>query len=127
MAYTQEEKKQWRERMNGLIKMVSALTPEQREEMARRMPITTCEGHALSAYNACFLSLQTELELTINGGFRQWQAAGRTVSPGQKAAGYIYVPMKKKKDGQDAVDEKLRFRLVPVFDIAQTEESAVAA
>ena len=70
---------------------------------------------------------QTELTLTIIAGFRQWQAAGRQVSPGQKAAGYIYVPLKRKKDGQDITPEKLRFRLVPVFDIAQTEESVAAA
>ena len=103
MAYTAEEKKAWRERMNELIKQVSALEPAQREEIARRMPIVTCEGHAISAYNACFLAMQIELTLTIIGGFRQWQAAGRQVSPGQKAAGYIYVPMKRKKDGQDMI------------------------
>ena len=127
MAYTAEEKKQWREKMNSLIKQVSALEPAQREEMAKRMPIVTCEGHAISAYNACFLAMQTELALTVVGGFRQWQVAGRQVSPGEKAAGYIYVPLKKKKDGQDITEEKLRFRMVPVFDIAQTEEVAVAA
>ncbi len=111
--------------MNGLIKQVSALTPEQREEIARRSPIVTSEGHPISAYNACFLTMQTELPLTIVGGFRQWQMAGRQVSPGQQAAGYIYVPMKGKDDAPK--EEKLRFRLVPVFDISQTEEIAVAA
>ena len=121
--YSDAEKKAWRERMNGLIKQVSALEPEQREEISRRMPIVTCEGHPISGYNHCFLTMQTVLTLTIIGGFRQWKRAGRTVSPGQKAAGYIYVPMKKK----DTVEEKLRFRLVPVFDISQTEEAAVAA
>ena len=125
--YSDAEKKQWHERMGVLIKQVSALAPEQREEIARRSPIVTSEGHPISPYNACFLSMQTELTLTIVGGFRQWQAAGRQVSPGQKAAGYIYVPLKRKKDGQDITEEKLRFRLVPVFDIAQTEEVAVAA
>ncbi len=125
--YSDEERKAWRERMNGLIKQVSALEPAQREEMARRMPIVTSEGHSLSPFNACFLSMQTELPLTIIAGFRQWQSAGRQVFPGQKAAGYIYVPMKRKKDGRDITEEKLRFRLVPVFDIAQTEESVAAA
>ncbi len=127
MAYSQEEKKAWHERMGVLIKQVGELSPEQREEIARRMLIVTCEGHPISGYNHCFLSMQSNLNITIIGGFRQWQAAGRQVSPGQKAAGYIYVPMKKKKDGKDITEEKLRFRLVPVFDISQTEEIAVAA
>ncbi len=126
MAYTPEEKKQWHQKMNGLIKTVSALTPEKREEMAKRMPIVTSEGHPISPYNACFLSMQTELTLTIVGGFRQWKRTGRQVTGGQSAAGYIYVPMKKKKDAQDITEEKLRFRLVPVFDISQTEEMAAS-
>ena len=68
--------------------------------------------------------MQTEETLTIIGGFRQWERASRRVKKGNKAAGYIYVPMKKKdSEGKDVeTDEKLRFRLVPVFDIAQTEE-----
>jgi len=125
--YSDQEKKQWRERMNGLIKQVGELSPEQREEISRRSPIVTCEGHPISPYNACFLSMQTELTLTIIGGFRQWKRAGRQVSAGQKAAGYIYVPLKREKDGKELIPEKMRFRLVPVFDISQTEEIAVAA
>ncbi len=125
--HSDAERKEWREKMNGLIKQVSGLSEEHRAEMARCMPIVTCEGHAISGFNHCFLSMQTDKAITIIGGFRQWERAGRTVSKGMKAAGYIYVPMKKKKDGKDITEERLRFRMVPVFDISQTEESAVAA
>ncbi len=113
MAYSQEEKKARRERMGVLIKQVGELSPEEREEIARRMPIVTCEGHPISPYNACFLSMQTELNLTIIGGFKQWQRSGRQVSPGQKAAGYIYVPMKKKKDSILARPKRQRSLLNP--------------
>jgi hypothetical protein len=126
--HSDAERKEWREKMNGLIKQVSGLSEEHRAEMARRMPIVTCEGHAISGFNHCFLSMQTDKAITIIGGFRQWERAGRTVSKGVKAAGYIYVPLKKKDtEGETRIPEKLRFRMVPVFDISQTEESAVAA
>ena len=127
--HSDAQRKEWREKMNGMIKEVSGLSNERREEIARKYPIITSDGHAISAFNTVFLTLQTELSLTIIGGFKQWERAGRTVAKGVKAAGYIYVPMKGKKDaeGETRTPERLRFRMVPVFDIAQTEESAVAA
>ena len=122
--HSDAERKEWRERMNGLIKQVGQLSPEQKAEIAKKYPIITCEGHTISGFNSCFLTMQTEMPLTIVAGFKQWERAGRTVAKGEKAAGYIYVPMKGKKDAEE---EKLRFRMVPVFDISQTEESTVAA
>ena len=119
---TDEEKKEWHEKMRAMVKQVGQLSPEQKAEIAAKYPIVTCEGHEISGFNSCFLTMQTETPLTIIGGFRQWERAGRMVTKGNKAAGYIYVPMKGKKDAEE---EKLRFRMVPVFDISQTEESAV--
>ncbi len=126
--HSDAERKEWRERMNGLIKQVSGLSEDERAEIAQRMPIVTCEGHAISGFNHCFLAMQTDKAITIIGGFRQWERAGRTVSKGMKSAGYIYVPLKKKDtEGETQTPEKLRFRLVPVFDVSQTEEIAVIA
>ena len=100
MAYTPEEKKQWHQKMNGLIKQVSALTPEKREEMAKRMPIVTSEGHVISAYNACFLTMQTELPLTIIGGFRQWKVrkdSKARLNSSMKASMWADVPIFSRK------------------------------
>ena len=102
--YSDQEHKEWRERMNGLIKQVSGLSDDARVEMAKRMPIVTCEGHAISGFNHCFLAMQSDKAITIIGGFRQWERAGRTVAKGNKAAGYIYVPLKKKDaEGETAL------------------------
>ena len=117
--YSDAQRQEWKDKMQGLIKQVSNLSAADKEKLAETNPITTCEGHAISPYNHCFLAMQTDKPLTVIGGFRQWQRAGRMVSKGNKAAGYIYVPMKGKTDDPD---KKLRFRMVPVFDISQTEE-----
>ena len=122
---TDEEKKQWKEKMAALVKEVGQLSTEQKAEIAAKYPIVTCEGRAISPYNCCFLTSQTEISLTIIGGFKQWGRAGRMVAKGNKAAGYIYVPMKGKDDAPK--EEKLRFRMVPVFDISQTEEIETVA
>ena len=117
---TDAEKQAWRDKMRGFVNKVGSLTPEQRSELAQRMPITTCEGHSLTAFNQVFLSMQTDIPLTVIAGFRQWKKANRQVSQGQHAAGYIYVPMGSKKD-DELTDEDIHFRLVPVFDVSQTE------
>ncbi len=117
---SESEIKDWHSKMNGLIKQVSALTPDQKEKIAADFPIMTSEGHQISPFNACFLTIQTETALTIIAGFKQWNRAGRCVAKGETAAGYIYVPMKGKDDAPK--EERLRFRMVPVFDISQTEE-----
>jgi len=55
------------------------------------------------------------------------------VRQGEKAAGYIYVPLgtsKTAEDNEDAAEgkrESLRFTLVPVFDVTQTQELEAAA
>jgi hypothetical protein len=128
MKRTDEEKRAWHDKMKGFVKQVHAMTPEEQAELSKRMPIVTCEGHALSMYNQAFLSLQTGSPVTVVGGFKQWQRAGRKVVKGQHSAGYIYVPLiPTPKEGEKdiAVDpENVRFRLVPVFDVTQTEEMA---
>jgi len=135
MKRSDEERKAWREGMNRLIKQVGAMSEEEREQVARRLALITCEGHPLSMFNACFLTTQTRMTLTVVAGFQQWRKAGRTVRQGERAAGYIYVPTgKRRSDDEDAPstpDEKesIRFMLVPVFDVSQTDalEAAVAA
>ena len=124
MTYTTEEKTEWKATMRGLVSQVSKMTPEERQAFAARMPIITCEGHPLSLFNQCYLLIQQSngTILTIVGGFRQWKKAARTVVSGAKSIGYIYVPMGNGKREDEEEDREVNFRLVPVFDIAQTEE-----
>ena len=128
------DKKQWKARLREICRQIGAMSDEQRATVAACMPITTCEGHPLSLYNQCFLALQAQATLTIVGGFRQWKKVGRHVRAGEHAAGYIYVPIgPKSTDDPDESEDRpedrpedetsVRFTLVPMFDIAQTEST----
>ena len=129
----QEEKTAWKDKMYGFVKQIRALSQEDRETLSNKMPVTTCEGHALSVYNQCMLAMQSKTPLTIIGGFNQWKKSGRKVSSGQHTIGYIYVPMIQKTKNDEPkeisglrvhMDKEVRFRLIPVFDVSQTEELA---
>lgn len=63
-------------------------------------------------------------------GYKQWLAVNRKVTPGQKAAAYILIPLFGKKDktsvkdGREVTEEQsfiYGFKGVAVFDISQTE------
>jgi hypothetical protein len=109
--------------MRNLCKKVSDLAPEQREELAKKFPISTCEGRTLSVFNQCFLQMQSESTLTLVGGFKQWKKVGRVVRKGEHSAGSIFVPLGKKKEEEvDPEDDSVKFILVSMFDITQTEE-----
>lgn len=127
MKRTPEEVAAWKERLAGVAAKVRALPADRQAALAAEYGTVTAEGHQLSAYNSIFLAMQAGRPLAQVGGFRQWRKAGRMVSKGERAVGYMYVPMKRRNgDGDTAgsdgeTDEKLRFRLVPVFDVTQTE------
>ena len=105
-------------RLRQLAQQISRLDEEQRRTIAQRCNPTTIEGHPLSAHNCCMIWYQNEAA-TIVGGFRQWLAAGRHVRKGEHGLG-IWCPMiKKQEDGPDDV----RFRIVTVFDVSQTDEN----
>jgi len=128
--YSETERKAWREQIRALVKRVADMPAEHRAALAAQSPIVTCEGHPLSPYNTVYLLMQGATTATIVAGFRQWRKAGRHVRAGEKAAGYIYVPtFSKTEDGSEdgEPDTTVRFRLVPVFDVAQTDEGAEVA
>lgn len=61
-------------------------------------------------------------------GFKQWQADGRQVKKGEKAASYILVPLRRTiREKNDKGEEESRpgalygFKGIPVFDVSQTE------
>lgn len=121
-----------KERAADLVRTIAAMTDEQREALAARLPtVVNPDGHALSFRNTALLIEQSGREdLTIVAGFRQWKQHGRHVRKGEHAAGYIYVPMMLKKNGGAVeIDENgeekkdLRFRLAAVWDVSQTDET----
>jgi len=133
MKRSDEERKAWREAMNRLIKQVGAMSAEEREQVAARLGIVTSDGHVLSFYNQCFLAAQGAGSATIVAGFQQWRRAGRCVRKGEHSCGVIYVPTgKRRSDEEEAPSnpeekESIRFMLVPVFDVSQTDALQAAA
>lgn len=106
-----------------LAKQVSKMTDAQRDELVSRMAApATIEGRALSARNSIMLYTQLQ-RVTVVGGFRQWLKAGRSVAKGSSAL-WIYAPSPYKVTVDGETKEELRFRLVPVFDVSQTETAA---
>lgn len=123
-----------REKMRGLAKTVSAMTPEQRTAIFSAHPVMTIEGRALSMFNTCFLVSQLET-VSIVGGFAQWRAAGRVVNKGEHGLA-IWIPMKGRAEKEDLnkqegeisskdLKDNMRFALATVFDIGQTSEIEV--
>lgn len=113
------------ERFAEFRRVVSAMSEDERAELARRMPIVNVTGHALSVFNNCLLIRQAAgAPLTIVGGFKQWLAAGRVVAAGQH--GYaIWYPRGKRKEAETDDDTKtgrVSFGTATVFDISQTVE-----
>ncbi len=118
-----------RERAQHLAGKLGAMSAEDRQRVADRLPsVFNPDGHALTITNTVFLYMQSErTDLTMVAGFRQWIKAGRSVDKGQKAAGYIRVPIGAGKKRQEEAakngemtDAKVFFKLVAVFDVSQT-------
>jgi antirestriction protein ArdC len=91
--------------------------------------VATIEGRALSIHNACLLFTQRP-DVSIVGGYRQWQRAGRQVRKGETGCA-IWRPVKRKRAETDNgrngdEDNRPGFILITVFDIAQTDETAAA-
>lgn len=121
------------ERMKEIARRVADMTDAQRAAIAAQLPIVTVEQHVISPRNACLIAHQTEQAVTIIGGFRQWLHHGRAVRKGEKAL-YIMRPCARGKgaaddEPQDADDsgdaageQSVFFKLIPVFDVTQTDE-----
>lgn len=138
MKRTPEQIKEWRDRMTDISRKVSDMSAEEKETLACRIGTMTAEGRTLSVHNTCFLWMQAGKALAQVGGFKQWQRVGRCVKHGQKSIGSILVPMGEggggvvitNEDGtQETKGGRMHFKMVPVFDITQTDliAEAVAA
>jgi N-terminal domain of anti-restriction factor ArdC len=118
-----------RAKFRELLKAVSAMSDEERVELVDRIGgVITVEGRRLSVYNTCLL-LSQRMDVSMVGGYRQWQAAGRQVRKGESGM-MIWIPRKPAGDdapGKDELsDDRVRFIIGTVFDEKQTDEIAVA-
>lgn len=123
LVITKEEKTA---RVQAAREALAALTPEEKAAKAAGMAFLMVTGHPLSIHNICFLLYQSQGEvLSIFGGFNQWRAAGRRVRQGERAY-RIFAPLHKREKVTQGGEEVtiingVRFRMVAVFDISQTE------
>ena len=113
------------------------LTPEARRAVERERVDAACralltsEGwkrwirarsvfRSYSFNNQLLIALQAP-EATRVAGFQAWRKLGRQVRKGETSI-RIYAPMPYRKEPKPGEDETgLRFRAVPVFDLAQTD------
>ncbi len=112
-----------RDKIRAFCKQVADMSPEAREEMAKRLPLINTAGHPLSRTNCILIMMQGGGGATVVGGFNKWLAAGRCVAKGQHGFS-IWVPVgpKSKTEDGETVTEKTGFVLGTVFDISQTVE-----
>ena len=108
---------------------VAKLSDDQRKALADKLiSVFNPQGHQLTLHNTILLNMQSGREdLTIVAGFKQWINAGRVVRKGESSLGFIQVPIYKRNgDNEDDSSEKsgkpVYFKLVPVFDVSQTDE-----
>ena len=81
--------------------------------------------HRYSPTNMLMILMQSP-DATRVAGYQKWLELGRQVRKGEKSI-RIYAPMRVKVDRADTsadADTKMLFRLVSVFDIAQTDAIA---
>ena len=102
-------------------KTLAKMSDAEREALAAQtlQPITI-EGHPLSLKNTMLLYLQDH-SATVVGGFKQWLSADRVVCKGSSAL-WIFAPSVRKVETESGDNEEIHFRLVPVFDVSQTQE-----
>jgi len=119
----QNEKAQARrEALKELWGKVSEMTPAERAAMVEKVgTVTTCEGHPLTVNNAVLLLFQRG-DVSVIGGYRQWQAQGRQVRKGEHSLG-IWIPSFKKTE-EDESNRPDYFIFGNVFDITQTDPIA---
>lgn len=105
-----------------LAKQLAAMDEAERNALsAQILQPVTIEGRAVSLKNTMLVFAQRQ-GATVIGGFKQWLKAGRVVRKGEGAL-WIYAPSVRKVELDDGAEaEETRFRLVPVFDVSQTEE-----
>lgn len=128
----------------ALWQQIADMPQEKRDELVNKIgAVVSCTGRPLSGANTMLLFLQNP-RVSVIGGFRQWQDAGRAVRKGEKGLS-IWVPKTYEGTTEPAPSGVLclpapgagsfpeagatastdgnrsRFILGTVFDISQTD------
>lgn len=119
-----------KEGLRKLSKQISEMTENQKIEFCHFLSskvggVPTCTGErVLSPFNSCFLFMQRQ-DVSIVGGYKQWQSQGRKVKKGAKAmAIWVYVNGKVESDvtSEENPMQNPHFVLRNcMFDITDTE------
>ena len=114
-----------RDKIQRIAKAVVGMSDEHRQALVAQVgSILTVAGHPLTVRNACMLLMQRE-GVSVVGGYRQWQEAGRQVRKGEKSLG-ILAPRQFSKEAEDGtVKAGVYFQTAAVFDVSQTEPAEV--
>lgn len=124
----EERKQQAKERTELALACISDLTEEAKasDEFQKWLAVQG-KFHRYSFGNALQIMFQMP-EATRVAGFHAWKDVNRNVCAGEQAKIYVWAPSTRKVKETDAetgeerdVKEVTGFRLVPVFDISQTE------
>ena len=94
----------------------------QSSEEFKKILKTMAQFHSYSWCNTLLIWAQRP-DSTRVAGYRKWQKLSRQVKKGERGIA-IFAPMKikvKDSDNEDEEDWILRFRVVHVFDLSQTE------
>ncbi|WP_454629571.1 ArdC-like ssDNA-binding domain-containing protein [Bradyrhizobium cenepequi] len=113
-----------------MAQQIANFTDEQKAAWLARAPIVTADGRALSDKNHMLVGMQCAAA-TMVAGFQQWLSLGRAVRKGE-AAVYIFAPSTRRAEiaapgaesnsGETVAAESVRFIMVPVFDVSQTDQ-----
>ena len=112
----QEEKKVLERKLDTFLS--SALTNKQNmDKLTAHYRVTGLYGYSM--FNSFLIAMQGG---TIAQSFSRWQKVNRCVNKGEKSHINIFAPLiKKEKDANNnIIDTLIGFRLMPVFDLPQT-------
>ncbi len=121
--FTPEERAEYRahKRAESRELIESAARALLSSEGWRRYAETRAAFHRYSANNCMLIAMQRP-DATRVAGFRAWQDLGRQVRKGEKSIRVLAPHTFKAEDPSTGdVEERVYFRAVPVFDIAQTD------
>lgn len=123
---TTAKKADYKAKIKELKEKVKSATPEEMADFAKSWVSGYVHGlHRYSFYNYMIANFQLRRRgktLSAIAPFKKWSELNRSISAGEKAV-HVFAPIivKKKDDETDEEEKRLvGYRLVPVFDISQT-------
>lgn len=114
-------------RVKQLVEAVSGMSEEERQAYIDRVGVVArigAEGRRLLSVPNMVMALHQREGVTLVGGYRQWERMGRQVRKGEQSI-KIFAPRAVKKtveaEGESVEVGGVRFVLISVFDVSQTD------